>query len=171
MKVIFLDFDGVLNSYQSANFWRNRRDQAKLQPSKLRAWPGTLEYLAQEFCPIALSNVEELILRAPDVKIVVSSTWRLGETVESLKKILAPSKLVSDAIIGVTPYFHDQIRGTEIKHWLDRHPEVTHYAIIDDDNDMLEEQRDNFVHTSSMHGYLYGDMCKTLGILGEKNPW
>lgn len=145
MKVLFLDFDGVLNSHQSCTFWHNKRDQAKWENEMYEAWQGTLkEYLALEFCPIAMSNVEELMRRVPDLKIVVSSTWRLGETPETLKKILHPSKLIGDAIIDVTPalrYKKDTTeeadRGDEIKHWLDRHPEVTHYVIVDDDNDML----------------------------------
>lgn len=180
MKVIFLDFDGVLNSHQSAHFWHNKRDQTKWEQEMYSSWKGTIkEYIAHEFCPIALSNVEELIRRAPNVKIVVSSTWRMGETVQTLQKILAPAKLVADAIIDVTPIHGPDVkkewggscRGEEIKEWLDKHPEVTNYVIIDDDNDMLEEQLNNFVHTSELHGFMYGDMCSTLRILGEKNPW
>jgi hypothetical protein len=110
MKVLFLDFDGVLNSHQSAHFWHNKRDQSKWENEMYTAWQGTLrEYIAQEFCPIAMSNVEELIRRIPDLKIVVSSTWRLGETVETLRKILYPSKLIGDAIIGMTPRFGGEL--------------------------------------------------------------
>lgn len=168
MKVIFLDFDGVINSHQSATFWHNKRDQSKWENEMYSSWTGTLfEYLAHEFCPIALSNVEELIRRVPDVKIVVSSTWRLGENVESLKKILSGAPLVAGAVISTTPAFRDGPRGNEIKYWLDKHPEVTGYVIIDDDNDMLESQKDNFVNTSSLHGFQYGDMLWALRILGE----
>lgn len=168
MKVIFLDFDGVLNSHQSATFWHNKRDQKQWNNELYQQWQGSLkEYLAFEFCPIALSNVEELFRRVPDLKIVVSSTWRFGETPETLAKILAPAKLVAGAIIDVTPSFRDGCRGDEIKYWLDHHPEVTDYVIIDDDADMLEDQKKNFVHTSSLHGFQYGDMLWALRILGE----
>lgn len=34
MKVLFLDFDGVINSHQSANFWHSKRDQ--------KAWENEL---------------------------------------------------------------------------------------------------------------------------------
>jgi len=171
MKVLFLDFDGVLNSHQSCTFWHNKRDQSKWENEMYSSWTGTLkEYLAHEFCPIALSNMEELCRRIPELKIVVSSTWRLGETVESLKKILAPAKLVSDAIIDVTPHFRwrggDEVnRGHEIKHWLDAHPEVTDYVIVDDDRDMLESQLSNFVNTSELHGFMHGDMLQAQRIL------
>lgn len=168
MRVIFLDFDGVLNSHQSATFWRNKRDQTKWENDMYRDWPGTLkEYIAMEFCPIALSNVEELIRRVPDLKVVVSSTWRIGETIETLKKILSPAKLVADAVIDITPIFRKRPRGNEIKAWLDIHPEVTDYIIIDDDNDMLPEQMEKFVHTSELHGFDYGSMLQALRILKE----
>lgn len=170
MKVVFLDFDGVLNSHQSAHFWHNRRDQSKWENDLYSDWPGTLrEYIAQEFCPIALSNMAELIRRCPEIKIVVSSTWRLGETVASLQKILFPEPLVANAIIGVTPRFVGDIRGEEIQDWLNRHPEVTNYVIIDDDSDMLESQMDNFVRTNSMHGFQYRDMIKALRIFQVEN--
>lgn len=166
MKIIFLDFDGVLNSAQSAQFWHSRRDQTQWENNMYRDWPGTLrEYIAMEFCPISLGNVEELVKRVPGVKIVVSSTWRLGETPETLKKILSPSKIVGDAIIDVTPAFRDAERGEEIKAWLDKHPEVTNYVIIDDDDDMLESQKNNFVNTDNYLGFMFHDMIKACKIL------
>lgn len=165
MKVMFLDFDGVLNSQQSAVFWHNRRDQSKWENDMYRDWKGTLkEYIAQEFCPIALSNVEELIRKVPDLKVVVSSTWRLGETVETLRQILYPSKIIGDALIGVTESF-SRTRGNEIQKWLNEHPEVTHYVIIDDDSDMLESQKNNFVNTDGYHGFQFSDMLKARDIL------
>ncbi|NJO48190.1 MAG: hypothetical protein HC840_00580 [Leptolyngbyaceae cyanobacterium RM2_2_4] len=168
MKVIFLDFDGVINSHQSCTFWHNKRDQSKWENEMYSSWQGTLfEYLAHEFCPIALSNVEELFRRVPDLKIVVSSTWRLGNTVEDLQKILSGAPLVAAAVIDTTPAFRDGPRGNEIQDWLSRHPEVAEYAIIDDDSDMLESQQERFVHTSSLHGFQYGDMLHTLRILKE----
>jgi len=168
MKVVFLDFDGVLNSTQSHAFWSSKRDREKWENELYDQWKGTLyEYLALEFCPIAMSNVEELVRRVPDIKVVISSSWRNGKDVEALKKILAPAKALSNAVIDTTPRFHGQVRGAEIQDWLDNHPEVTHYVIIDDDRDMLETQKKNFVNTSSMHGFQYGDMLWALRILGE----
>ncbi len=166
MKVIFLDFDGVLNSHQSFTFWQNRKDQSKWENEMYRDWTGTLkEYIAMEFCPIAMSNVEELIRRT-NAKIVVSSSWRVGETVETLKNILKPSKLICDAIIDVTESF-SRTRGDEIQKWLNEHPEVDAYVILDDDNDMLDSQKENFVHTSELHGFQYGDLLWAERILSK----
>lgn len=166
MKVLFLDFDGVLNSHQSATFWHNKRDQSKWENEMYADWPGTIrEYIAQEFCPIAMSNVEELIRRVPDLKIVVSSVWRHGETVESLKKILFPSKLMGDALIDVTPFLGWSVaRGLEIQKWLDGHPEVDKFIIIDDDDDM-EHLKDRLVLTSSLNGFQFSDVLAAEKLL------
>lgn len=165
MKVLFLDFDGVLNSHQSAIFWHNKRDQDKWENEMYRDWPGTLkEYIAMEFCPIAMSNIEEVIRRVPGLKIVISSSWRVGETIETLRQILSPSKVICDAIIDKTDSFHN-VRGNEIQRWLDQHPEVTNYVIVDDDSDMLDSQKDHFLKTTSLHGFQYGDVLWAERIL------
>lgn len=86
------------------------------------------------------------IIQATGCKVVLSSTWRLFE--ESRKEV---KKQVCD-FIDVTPrlfmgIYAPKERGHEIKDWLDRHPEVTRYAILDDNSDMLEEQLPNFFKT------------------------
>lgn len=159
MKVMFLDFDGVLNSHQSATFWHHNRDKQNIV---------TRPYREHEFCPIAISNMEELMRRMPDLKIVVSSTWRMGRSVEELKIVLASSPLMANAVIDKTLVFHEEPRGKEIKAWLDKHPEISHYVIVDDDSDMLKEQREYFVHTSGLHGFQYGDMLWAERILNGK---
>jgi len=169
MKVIFLDFDGVLNSLQSFKFWADVRDQDDWEKGLQGSQMSLKEYLAMELCPICVHNVQELVTRTPGVKIVVSSSWRVGETVETLKKMLKMSKPISDAIIDVTESFSN-IRGEEIQKWLDAHPEVTDYVILDDDQDMLDSQKDHFVKTTFMHGFQYGDLLWAQRILGEKNP-
>ena len=45
-------------------------------------------------------------------------------------------------------------RGMEIKLWLDEHPTVTDYVIIDDKENILEEQKNRFVKTSMFAGML-----------------
>jgi tRNA-binding EMAP/Myf-like protein len=46
--------------------------------------------------------------------------------------------------------YYDQVkRGHEIKLWLDRHPEITQYVILDDIQDFLDEQQDYFVNCST----------------------
>ena len=91
------------------------------------------------------------IVDETDCVIVLSSTWRLWPNTRKLVKRLGIN------FIDVTPRL-DTInirgneRGEEIADWLDRHPEVTRFAILDDDNDMLEEQQGSFFKTDSLYG-------------------
>lgn len=167
MKVLFLDFDGVLNSEQSKIFWRNQKDQTTWEQEMKTYEGGMLEYIAKEYCPIALSNLEELLRRNTDLKIVVSSSWRVSRTVQELKELFL-SKLISDAIIDKTESFHN-VRGIEIQKWLNEHLEVTRYVIVDDDSNMIDSQIDNFVKTSSLHGFQYGDLLWAETILGTRS--
>lgn len=163
MKVLFLDFDGVFNSEQSKVFWENIKDQSTWEKDIGNFNGGMLEMFAKEYCPIALSNMEHLLRRNSEVKIVVSSSWRTSRTVEELKEVFN-SRLISDAIFDKTESFSN-VRGEEIKKWLTEHPEVTQYVIVDDENNMLDEQKENFVKTSPLHGFQYGDMLWAERIL------
>lgn len=68
---------------------------------------------------------------------------------------------------GITPWSKDRHRGSEIKEWLDAHPEVTNYVIIDDDNDMLDEQEPHFVQTSWYDGINDYNVEKAIEILNN----
>lgn len=120
MKVLFLDIDGVLNCATSN--WQHR------------GFIGIDPYM------VAILN---RVLEKTGAQVVLSSTWRLGE--QSREEV---RQQVVD-FIDVTPSlrrpsdkgFHDYPeRGLEVKDWLDRHPEVTCYAILDDDSDFLPDQ-------------------------------
>lgn len=137
MKVIFLDVDGVLNcrtTYARDGFF------------------GIDAYM---------SLLVNRICERTDAQIVISSSWRLDKG--SLKQI---EEKVFPKFIDITPDRRGLTsRGTEIKTWLDEHPfwkcektcclrpnvighKIKRYAIIDDNNDMLEEQMPNFFKTS-----------------------
>jgi hypothetical protein len=93
--------------------------------------------------------------------VVISSTWRLGKTVEELQEIF---DYVGGTfkIIGKTDSSDLRVRGPEIKKWLEKNiNEETHgcmyfdfykYVIIDDDSDMLLNQREHFFQTDSYSG-------------------
>jgi hypothetical protein len=75
-------------------------------------------------------------------------------------------------IIDMTPQAWEphQRRGHEIKAWLDDHIEVTHYAIVDDDCDMLPEQKPQFVQTFYEDGLTFAPFTKLCDIFGV-NVW
>jgi hypothetical protein len=126
-KVIFLDIDGVLNVYcQSMDefgctFHKHFEDNLK--------W----------------------IVEETKAKIVISSSWRLSGLI-AMREMWEHRGLAGE-IIDITPnltygegLLTSTPRGEEIKAWLDLNP-VRRYCIIDDDSDMLTEQKPFFVQT------------------------
>lgn len=76
-----------------------------------------------------------------DAEVVLSSSWR---------KHPEGMAVIAKHVVSLFDRTGEEgsIRGDEIQAWLDRHPEVTKYAILDDDSDMLESQKPNFFQTS-----------------------
>lgn len=120
MKILFLDIDGVCNSLAYAmkngmNLW-NKVD------------------------PDAVAIVQRII-EETGCKVVLSSTWRLYP--DSLKVVRSEVCEFIDCtpnMQGDAGHYGITARGLEIKDWLDRHPEVERYAILDDNSDMLPGQ-------------------------------
>ena len=93
-----------------------------------------------------------------DTKICVSSTWKHHFGIKGY--VSTPDKW-EDAfqLLGFKPGTYVGItgnrrtlRGEEIQDWLDKHPEVTDYAILDDDSDMTDEQFTKFHHCDPWFG-------------------
>ena len=63
-------------------------------------------------------------------------------------------------------------RGTEIQMWLEKyeqdHEPVESYVILDDDEDMLQDQLENFIHCNFVHGLTSHDCYKAIEILNQK---
>jgi hypothetical protein len=150
MKYLILDIDGVLNSIRSCYAYKgfgHPEPNLTLEKSKLD--------------PVAVKLIQRLI-EETDAKVVVSSTWRILSEIKDFDFLELP-------IIDFTPNKF-QYRGDEIKEWLDNHPDTESYVIIDDDSDMLEEQKPNFVHVDREYGFSWNDFCEAYLILtGEMN--
>lgn len=154
MRVIFLDIDGVVSTFECQ--WR-------LDINKL----------------LLLRD----IIVDTDAKIVISSSWRHGcKTIEELKNKFRTFRLppllkdtIDDIflqyIVGMTSICG--IRGEEIKQYLEEHGNIESYVILDDDSDMLDEQLFNFVQTDGFEGITTREvkLCKSI-LSGEKviNP-
>jgi hypothetical protein len=164
-KIIFLDIDGVLNVIGQ----------------------GSDEF-GQKFHKHFEDNLR-WVVEETGAEIVISSSWRfigLNKMREMWKKRNLPGN-----IIDVTPreievvergtcrFYDDVSRGHEIQQWIDDNG-VDCYCIIDDDNDMLLSQMDNFVRTSNntdhpdcvdMMGYGLTRKCaeRVIEILNKNN--
>jgi hypothetical protein len=85
----------------------------------------------------------ERVIQATGCKIVISSSWRILGILYILDAILAalerPSPIISRSIIGQTPnrVKNSDVRGDEIRAWLDQRPgTVGKFVILDDETDM-----------------------------------
>ena len=156
-KAIFCDWDGVLITVGSM-IYNNR-----MKLLGLSSIPSD-----QAFCPIASSNLEYILEECPDVFVVVSSTWRKGKTLKSLQKMFKMNHILADRMIGTTPEIKGEYRGAEIEAYLKEHPEVTDFAIIDDENDM-DPYMDRLVQTDSRNGLTFSDAERVIELLGGKS--
>lgn len=161
MKIIFLDIDGVLNSEE---FFVERTQDCRYHDYKRAGYSARL---ARQMCSVdsvAISKLNNLITQT-GASIVVSSTWRADDP--ELQELFAAVGI--PAYIDITPYHTTRHRGTEIQQWLDKHPEVDNYVILDDDDDMLDKQLNNFVHVDAYkRGLSDVDVEKAIAILNKK---
>lgn len=68
-------------------------------------------------------------------------------------------------MVGTTPIAESRYRGDEIKQYLDEHPEVTEFCIIDDDSDM-EPFMNRLIKTDSRNGLTFTDAEKVIQMFG-----
>ena len=157
VRVVFLDIDGVLQPTTSQK--RFDHDLEALRESLARRYgPEYLEVNEYDLGAVvhdwhagAVARLRALC-EDHDARIVVSSDWRLRRSVAQLQALFRLHDLhhlivdrTSDA--GGAPHY----RAGEVKQYLDTHPEVERFVIIDDsyrtEFDALFP--DHFVHTMS----------------------
>ena len=155
MKVIFLDFDGVLNS--EASF----RHEIRRKNSRV----------SDTLSVVACSNLQYILEQDSAVKIVISSSWRNMHSLQQLRDILSAYGITGTAVIGKTPSVLSGDRGHEINLWLADNPNVTKFVVIDDDNDVLnvKDPRGHIFITTPEDGLLF-KQAKAIAKLfrGEK---
>jgi hypothetical protein len=118
MNIIFLDIDGPLCNH--------RVHIALGRPGK-----GMVK-----FDPVGVHLIDKLC-RDHEAKIVISSTWRIGQNYISMFETLGHplhSHMVPDVDAWGTDHLGPQ-RGDEIQRWIDAHG-VDQFVIIDDSSDM-----------------------------------
>ncbi len=151
MKAIFLDVDGVLNN----RFTSSRS-------------PGGYVGVSDEL----IRNLKEIVKETGAV-IVLSSDWRLlREDPERKKdyKYLA-RKLLFTGHIKISGHTDDiswSKRGREIRKYLDDHPDITEYVVLDDNpfRDFKEYGLPgNIVLTDPMKGLTDADVSRAIRIL------
>ena len=168
-KVIFLDFDGVLNTER----WHSQAIRGELKD----------EY-GYRFDPIAVENLSRII-EETGAAIVISSSWKcmgLATMQKMWKDRQLPGKVIDITPNSVSDEFllnvdlNDMdllsIRGQEIKDWLIvKGGSDCNYVIFDDMNDVLQEQEAHFVWVDPAVGITKGNVAQAIRILdgGIKN--
>lgn len=148
--IVFLDFDGVLNS-------------SVFLGARHRAGDDSIDQIDPE----AVARLSRIV-SASGADVVISSTWRLAFTLADLRGRLNAHGFTG-RVIDRTPNLPDEDRAAEILAWLadpprDR-PET--FVIVDDDGDAgLRELAPHFVRTDFTHGLQDRHVERALRILG-----
>ena len=156
MKIVFLDFDGVIN---------NRLDACPTSRQGIRVDPKLVARLNH-------------ILEKTEAQVIITSTWRL-EGLMPCKEALFLQGLLPKTVRGVTPTPYDMrldgrrgTRGGEIQAWLDAWSDVedegiTSYVVLDDVNDGFDFLADRFIQTDGRYG-LQDEHCeRAIKLLNE----
>lgn len=148
MKVIFLDFDGVITI-----------------PPKWYLKANKIKYIKR-------------IVDETEAKIVVSSSWRMESAEETINSMIGRPRRcprnrmlnwLIDNLYDVTPWVGlENSRGGEIQKYLNKHPEIDNYVIIDDDGDMLDSQLYHFIQTNYEDGITEVEAIRAIKILNKK---
>lgn len=141
-KVLFLDIDGILSNkeYYLSDYFQYRKKYSKAEEIDDRTLPLLREIVKQTHC-----------------KIVLSSSWRYlffeKKFWHRIKPVVKEFKKYGIVIKDRTGFENGKQgiyfgRGLQIKKWLDRHSEVKHFAILDDDSYDLKMFGDKLVKTN-----------------------
>lgn len=154
-KLIFLDIDGVLDTYKS-------------------------RYMLDLVLLDRLGN----LLGRTGAWIVISSSWRcdnVTDTIEFLTdydnpRVRSNPLPFTDRIVGVTPILFSVVdgdinrpvtRGEEIETFLKSHP-CDNYVILDDCDEMLRDQWPHLVLVNDEVGLTDADVEKAVSILNQE---
>ena len=154
-KVIFLDIDGPLCNY--------------------RTHVGINGLGGGIFNDFDIYTVKILhLICDTGVRIVMSTSWRniiynkMMSNLEThdLIQYLYPGDFVTPDFIRSQRILENTCRGDEIQAWLDKHPDVTDFRIIDDDSDMLDHQKDKLILVNQLDGLSFLDYEKLFKWVG-----
>jgi hypothetical protein len=148
-KVIFLDIDDVINTeekYGNVDIEKAQREHNKdpiYRQFYINSARLALESVYNHWNPESIKVLQD-ICNGTNVKIVISSYWRISYTYEELKFFFRIYDL-DKYIVGFTSQSYGD-RGMEIKHYLDKHPNVKKFVILDDQDDGITRfYEDNYV--------------------------
>ena len=141
MKILFLDFDGVLN---------------KLQPHEHTG----------PWSQAACAHIQTLLHKEPTLRIVFSTAWR-HKGIDYCRGVLKECGIDPIRAIDCIPPVEEVgklDREKEIRAWLDNNKHEGLFVIVDD-YFAMPKFREKFVKTNSYVGFTEADLLKALEIL------
>lgn len=168
-KIIFLDFDGVLNTEYYQNYLMSKREQ----------WQ---DGHGAFFDPEAVQQLKRII-EATNADIVIESSWKyLGfEAMQNMWK----ERNLPGRVIGITDSSESyswlltanldvidpamgHCKGIEIAAWLSNYEiESVRYVIIDDEAVCLESQASNFILANPYDGITEDIANRVIALLNR----
>lgn len=128
MKVLFLDIDGVVND---SNTWLPYVIGSKgvaIEDVPFQDW-------CSQFQPELVAKVNQIVDQT-GAQVVLSSSWRKYHTLERINQYLVSAGATFQVIDHTNLYLK---RFAAIKRWLNDHPEVKTYVILDDESQSWED--------------------------------
>lgn len=157
-RFLFLDIDGVLSTIQHSEYLIDHEEDESDEDGAI-------------FDPEAIANLAYIINQVPDVKIVISSSWRFKgwEWMNRLwEKRAMPGKIFSftpalericfkdiEQQTNSRSIFPQGIKALEIDEWLRlnvKNGDLYYYAILDDCNDYFTVQTFNAAFCDAHNG-------------------
>lgn len=148
--VIFLDIDGVLNHKQ---FFEKKKEL--LYKSNIK-----LIHPFDSFDVNIIHNLNNFWKKYPDVKLVISSSWRWNSELNNILKKVGLNKVIDN----ITPTIISNHRGEEIDIFLKSH-KVKEYVIFDDIDDMLDTQKEHLILCDDKIGLTEENLKQAIQIL------
>jgi hypothetical protein len=154
-RIVFLDFDGVMIPERA--YWIEGQTR-----------PVT------KFDPVAVSLINRLCKKA-SAKVVIVSSWRrttLASIPEDLKKHLITEGIKEEHIHEdhSCPFKFSSNKYSDVSFWLEEHPWVKEYIIIDDDlnNEVGSSHQGRIIDPDFLEGFIYKHYLRAEGLFGFK---
>ena len=164
MQVLFLDFDGVLNSKQ--HFMMIKHDKPIVEDG---TDASTLKHMKQQINANNIWVLGYILEKLPDLKIVISSAWGKFYNLDQFKLLFKSYKLDETRLIGITPRKLSSYRCNEIWWWLEDaveefKPESMRWIALDDHEIFRLDEHDiaNQHLTDSWVGVTMNDAFKII---------
>lgn len=154
MLVVFLDIDGVLNKFGKP-----------LLQSKSHGKKGGRFGIYE--CRVAILNKIFEAFPDKDIRLVISSTWRILNSQEKLEEAFNQAGFLGIFHPhGTTPIHFSRWREYEIADWLQKHGKyVENYVVIDDESKDLQRLKRRLVLVNHRVGLQQQDVEKAIDLL------